>query len=149
MPKVSCKQLNNFKLMLTWHYPLMFWIFGKQNIQKKWVYIKSLKFFYLEIQTFLDYTSIAKKYFLAKQVLTSAVTWFSWVSPSKFCFRTNQGTSAPSYMFLLHIIHFFSVNRPHYSNDLVKKGKSFQQHNLLGSYFLHYTFKTTQIIKFC
>ena len=42
-----------------------------------------------------------EKKFFCKKVLTSAVMLLSRVSPSKFCFRTNQGTSVPSYMFLL------------------------------------------------
>ena len=102
--------------MLTWYYHLMFWICGKRDIEK----ISLPKVVTVDIQTFLDHSSIANfpqhlslsrmiynsheffgKTFFAKKVLTSAVSWLSRVSPSKFCFRTNQGTSVPSYMFLL------------------------------------------------
>ena len=83
--------------------------------QKNCVYLRSLHFFYIEIQAFLDHSSIAnfyqhfilnwmiynfwKKYFLQKK-LASAVTWLSTVSPSNVGFRTNKGTSAPSLMLL-------------------------------------------------
>ena len=134
MSKVSCERLNHWSwCSLT----LQFDVFNmwKMRYPKKWVHLSPLQFFYLEIQTFLDYSSTANFYqhiilsrmiynlhnffektFFWKNGLTWAVMWLSRVSPSKFCYKprnicTKLHVSSPLSVLKYHI--FFQVNSPH------------------------------------
>ena len=54
-----------------------------------------------------------KKIYSAKKVLMLSVEWFSDLSPSKVCLRTNQGTFASSFIFYLNL-NYLSASSPYY-----------------------------------